>query len=524
QTGTAGTFTPLNPNRRIAAVPYALRAEKAKTAATASDADTVDGQHGSAFAAAGTVWSLTGNAGTTPGTHFIGTTGNQALVFKTNGTEWLRLDTQGRLGLGATTLAATLHLQRNGPVSILADSTADSYASLDLRSNGQTWQWSKRPSGQGDRLELYYHNGTSWSGPWLAIEPTGIIRVANQVVSTVGTGTAPLAVNSKTQVNNLNADLLDGQHASAFQQHYANVVIVANSGGDYTTITAALNSISGESDANRYLVKVMPGVYTEQVTMKPYVDIEGAGELVTKITYTGDSTTATTGTVVGANNAELRFLTVENTGANAFAIAIRNSSASPRLTHVTATASGGTSSNHGVYNSSSSPTMTDVTAIASGSTGTYNYGVFNGAATVTMLNVTAKASGGAQSFGVRNQVATVTMINVTATASGGTTNYGVYNWAFSGTHEVRISNSQVTGTNYGVYNSQNGGTGSYTVEVNNSQVSGSTTIRSDTSCTTRLGASRLSGGAVDTSSGGTVTCYACYDENYTNAGGVNVCP
>jgi len=31
----------------------------------------------------------------------------------------------------------------------------------------------------------------------------------------------------------------------------------------------------------------MPGVYTETVTMKPYVDIEGAGELATKITGAG---------------------------------------------------------------------------------------------------------------------------------------------------------------------------------------------------------------------------------------------
>ena len=57
----------------------------------------------------------------------------------------------------------------------------------------------------------------------------------------------------------------------------------------------------------------MPGVYSEQVTMKPYVDIEGSGELTTKITYTG-SGSPNTGTVLGASNAELRFLSVENTG------------------------------------------------------------------------------------------------------------------------------------------------------------------------------------------------------------------
>jgi hypothetical protein len=47
ETGAAGTFTQLSPDRRVAAVPYALQAEAAKNAA---DADTVDGQHASAFA------------------------------------------------------------------------------------------------------------------------------------------------------------------------------------------------------------------------------------------------------------------------------------------------------------------------------------------------------------------------------------------------------------------------------------------------------------------------------------------
>ena len=47
ETGTADTFTHLTPDRRIAAVPYALQAEQAQNAA---DADTVDGQHAGAFA------------------------------------------------------------------------------------------------------------------------------------------------------------------------------------------------------------------------------------------------------------------------------------------------------------------------------------------------------------------------------------------------------------------------------------------------------------------------------------------
>ena len=114
---------------------------------------------------------------------------------------------------------------------------------------------------------------------------------------------------------------------------------MAKAGGQYTTITAALNSITDASPTNHYLVKVGPGTYTERVTMQPYVDIEGSGEQTTKITFTG-SNPDNTGTVVGASSAELRFLTVENTGGNSYAVAIFNNTVSPSLLHVTATAFG----------------------------------------------------------------------------------------------------------------------------------------------------------------------------------------
>jgi hypothetical protein len=48
-------------------------------------------------------WDLGGNAGTTPGTDFIGTTDNQALVFKTNNTQYMKLSETGTLRVGTPT-------------------------------------------------------------------------------------------------------------------------------------------------------------------------------------------------------------------------------------------------------------------------------------------------------------------------------------------------------------------------------------------------------------------------------------
>ncbi len=50
------------------------------------NADAVDGYHAAAF------WNISGNSGTTPGTHFLGTTDNQALEIRVNSARVLRLD------------------------------------------------------------------------------------------------------------------------------------------------------------------------------------------------------------------------------------------------------------------------------------------------------------------------------------------------------------------------------------------------------------------------------------------------
>jgi hypothetical protein len=51
----------------------------------------------------GTHWTLTGNAGTLPGTNFIGTTDNQDFVLKTNASEKMRVLSNGFVGIGTNT-------------------------------------------------------------------------------------------------------------------------------------------------------------------------------------------------------------------------------------------------------------------------------------------------------------------------------------------------------------------------------------------------------------------------------------
>ncbi|HUV88116.1 MAG TPA: hypothetical protein VMY80_00560 [Anaerolineae bacterium] len=243
---------------------------------------------------------------------------------------------------------------------------------------------------------------------------------------------------------------------------YQNVIVVAKSGGDFTSIQAALNSIADNSEANRYLVWVAPGTYTETVTMKPYVDIEGSGELTTRITasiWAPLGTSALTGTVVGADHAEMRLLTVENSVQETDAVdiqmvAIYNNNASPRLTHVTVIATD-QGNNYsvitGMHNNDSSPTLTHVTITVSG--GFFGDGVHNYSSSPTMAHVTITASGAEGGTGVANEHgSSPVMTHVTATASFGESSRGVYNDQSSPTMTDVTATASGSVSNVGVLN------------------------------------------------------------------------
>ena len=217
------------------------------------------------------------------------------------------------------------------------------------------------------------------------------------------------------------ADGADGQDAVS----PARVIWVAESGGDFTSLSEALDSIpDNNTAATPYVIKIAPGTYTEtsNVAMENYVDVEGSGQDVTTIRCDCSTGFDASGAVIsaGAITAEIRHLTINNTGTSTNASVglwtegVTEGSFS--MLHVTATAAdtGGTA-NYGVVNKSSSPTMNNVTATATGANG--NHGVYNTSSSPTMTNVTATATGGSVSYGVYNNSSSPTMTDVTATAT-----------------------------------------------------------------------------------------------------------
>ncbi|MDQ7779677.1 MAG: hypothetical protein RDV41_08195 [Planctomycetota bacterium] len=85
--------------------------------------------------------------------------------------------------------------------------------------------WSQVPAGikfsingsEKMRMDSSGNFGIGTAGPGVRLDVAGgAIRTDNQLISTLATGTAPLAVSSTTVVTNLNADYLDGQHGSYY--------------------------------------------------------------------------------------------------------------------------------------------------------------------------------------------------------------------------------------------------------------------------------------------------------------------
>ena len=261
-----------------------------------------------------------------------------------------------------------------------------------------------------------------------------------------------------------------------------NIVTVAKAGGKFTDPVAAVNSITDASSTNPYLVVIAPGVYTltHTLIMKPWVDVMGSGENVTKLTGgISDSVMWNSAIVYLQNDTVLSNLTIENVGGNKYSIGVFSeggSSLKPaKIWKVSVDSTGG------IYNSSimvyfSSAIITDVNAScqggltneaisilhssaiinrvyasASGNSSQRNSGVVSGYSNTELNDVRVSADDGIENDGLYNYYTTVQMTQVQAIGKGGTKNYGMSN--IMGGCYLNIRRSTVIGETYGVYDS-----------------------------------------------------------------------
>ncbi len=218
---------------------------------------------------------------------------------------------------------------------------------------------------------------------------------------------------------------------------YQNVVVVAKSGGDYTSVQAAIDSVTDAAVDNPYLVWVAPGVYSETVTMKPYVHLQGAGQEATVITSMvsdgGSDWPPTQATLVLASDTSLRDLTVGNSGTVDRSVALLATAGMTRtlVADVTVWAQGGSESNYAIFLSGSGTgvTLQQVTALAEDASN-LNAGLINfGHASAVLDGGNYTAREGTNAYGIFNIItATLEANNVTALGENGSNlNTGLYN-------------------------------------------------------------------------------------------------
>jgi len=155
---------------------------------------------------------------------------------------------------------------------------------------------------------------------------------------------------------------------------YARTLVVAASGGDFTTIQAAVNSITDAGAANPYLIWIAPGIYAETVTLKPYVHLQGAGRDVTVLQGNitdNDGSPVDKAALILDTDTSARDLTVNNTGSGGqtrVGILVPSRKSDVRIANVIVGTEGVANSSVAVWLGGSA-TLENVTATASGGTG-----------------------------------------------------------------------------------------------------------------------------------------------------------
>ncbi len=218
---------------------------------------------------------------------------------------------------------------------------------------------------------------------------------------------------------------LQAQHAAP----PGNVIVVAQSNGDFSSIQAAIDSITDASSGNPYLIWVAPGWYSEAVKMKPYVHLQGAGQGVTVIQAAVPNGAVLTLT----SNISVRDLSVSNIG--------------------------GGPTNRGIYGDDVTEVEVANVFAEAGGLGTSNIAIhLTGDSEVMLENVTAEASKASNSnTGLSITLGPeVTLHGGTFTGAGGAYAYGIWvaggSDTFLGAADVRAIGRGASNTNVGLDN------------------------------------------------------------------------
>src|SRR3989344_281850 len=154
---------------------------------------------------AGTAWLITGNTGTDPSSDFVGTTDLQALVFRTNNLERVRISATGNVGIGNTSPTSPLSVGANNEFQV--DSTGDI-----TRINDIAYSW---PAAQAILNGQVLTNDSNGNLTWGSVVASDVAEDSlnwNHLTDT-------MTLDDSTTIN-----LYDGAASNSFRYYNSNTV------------------------------------------------------------------------------------------------------------------------------------------------------------------------------------------------------------------------------------------------------------------------------------------------------------
>jgi len=179
--------------------------QKMNMAGYAAVSDTADYAWNTA---GGNAWVITGNAGTTPGTHFVGTTDDQALEFHVNNNRALRLEPNEQLG-NPTTANVIGGSWENTVTAGVAGATICGGGSTGDYINQVTYSWGFVGGGNGNTAA---ENAATVGG--------GAVNLASGSGSTVSGGYADSATAYAAAVGGGYGNIASGQYSTVTGGHW----------------------------------------------------------------------------------------------------------------------------------------------------------------------------------------------------------------------------------------------------------------------------------------------------------------
>lgn len=306
-----------------------------------------------------------------------------------------------------------------------------------------------------------------------------------------------------------------GKLADTYQDEFIRTIVVSAAGTDSengTALKAAVDGISDASASKPYLVFIEPGTYdlgTSSLTMQEYVDIEGSGEGVT--TIKSATFLSSTGVIIGADNTELRNLTIDGDSVGSFMIGYYLTAGAPVISDVTCTATGGSIGSTCFDIQGGSPILRHISIDMDDSSGGVQKPVhLASGASASLIKSSIRSVNAANSWGMSNSGGTANVYDSTFVVTGTGGPKGFY--GTSGTYNIYNTSLDVSGGSgrSGVYIT--GGT--MTVNIDRSTIASTGNVFTlQTASTLNVGASQLEGSISNTGSA-TITCVGAYDESF----------